>query len=142
MPPPIVPSVSRVAEKWARRAASASGEYEEGVRTTPKSWASAAGAAEKNYVAGVTAAAGAGRFGKGVTKAGDAKWKRGATEKGPTRYAQGVGVAQADYASQVGPYLEVIGRTDLPMRGPTGSEANYGRVAAIGKALRALKVGR
>ena len=123
----IVPSVSRVAEKWARRSASASGEYEDGVRSTQRSWA---------------AAAGAGRFGKGVTKAGDAKWKKNAVEKGPTRYAQGVGVAMADYAGQVGPYLEVIGRTDLPMRGPVGSEANYGRVATIGKALRAAKMAR
>lgn len=142
MPPSIVPNVSRVAEKWARRAASASGEYEQGVMQTPKSWAAAAGAAEKNYVAGVTAAAGAGRFGKGVAKAGDSKWKKNAMEKGPTRYAQGVGVAQADYAGQVGPYLEVIGRTDLPARGPVGSESNYARVAAIGKALRAAKTAR
>jgi len=138
----IVPSVGKVAEKWARRAASASGEYEQGVMGTSKSWASAAGAAEKNYVAGVNAAAAAGRFGKGVSKAGDAKWKKNAVEKGPTRYAQGVGVAPADYAGQVGPYLEVIGRTDLPARGPVGSENNYARVSAIGKALRQAKTGR
>ena len=142
MPPAIVPSSSRVAEKWARRAASASGEYEQGVMSTPKSWAAAAGAAEKNYVAGVNAAAAAGRFGKGITKAGDAKWKKNAAEKGPARYAQGVGVAQADYQSQVGPYLEAIGRVDLPARGPVGSEQNYARVGAIGKALRMLKTGR
>jgi hypothetical protein len=109
---------------------------------TPKSWATAAGAAEKNYVTGVNAAAAAGRFGKGVAKAGDAKWKKNAAEKGPARYAQGVGVAQADYQSQVGPYLEAIGRVDLPARGPVGSEQNYARVGAIGKALRMLKVGR
>jgi hypothetical protein len=142
MAPSIVPNVSRVAEKWARRAASASGEYQQGVEQSSKSWATAAGAAEKNYVAGVNAAAAAGRFGKGVAKAGDAKWKKGAIEKGPMRYAQGVGVAQADYAGQVGPYLEVIGRTDLPPRGIVGSEANYTRVSTIGKALRAAKVGR
>ena len=139
---PIVPNVGRVAEKWARRSASAAGEYQAGVEQTPKSWATAAGAAEKNYVAGVTAAAGAGRYGKGINKAGDAKWKKGAVEKGPTRYAQGVGVAQADFASQVGPFLEVIGRTDLPPRGPVGSEGNYMRVNAIGKALRAAKTAR
>jgi hypothetical protein len=138
----MVPSAGRVAEKWARRAASASGEYEQGVTGTSKSWATAAGAAEKNYVAGVNAAAAAGRFGKGVSKAGDAKWKKNAAEKGPARYAQGVGVAQADYQAQVGPYLEAIGRVDLPARGPVGSESNYARVGAIGKALRALKVGR
>jgi len=138
----IVPPVGRVAEKWARRSASASGEYQTGVEQTPASWAAASTAAEKNYVAGVTAAASAGRFGKGVNKAGDAKWKKNAVEKGPTRYAQGVGVAQGDYASQVGPFLEVISRTDLPPRGPVGADQNYMRVNAIGKALRAAKTSR
>jgi hypothetical protein len=142
MPPSIVPPVGRVAEKWARRAGSAGGEYQEGVQNTTRSWQGAAAAAEKNYVAGVTAAAGAGRFGKGVNKAGDAKWKKNAIEKGPMRYSQGVGVAQQDYSAAVAPFLEVIGRTDLPPRGPVGSEGNYGRVSAIGKALRALKMGR
>jgi hypothetical protein len=142
MPAPTVPAVGRVAQKWARRAASASGEYQDGVQNTPKSWQAATAAAEKNYVTGVTDAASKGRFGKGVNRAGDAKWKKNATEKGPSRYSQGVGVAEQDYSSQVAPYLEAISRTDLPARGPVGSEGNYGRVSAIGKALRALKVGR
>lgn len=137
-----VPATSKVAEKWARRAGSASGEYEDGVRTTTRSWATASSAAENNYKAGVTAAASAGRFGKGVQQAGDAKWKKNAVEKGPMRFSQGVQVATQDYSSAVAPYLEAIGRTDLPPRGPVGSEGNYARTAAIGKALRQLKVGR
>lgn len=142
MPPAVVPPVSRVAAKWARRAASAQQEYSEGVAMTPRSWSAAAQAAENNYRAGVTAAAGAGRYGKGVTKAGDAKWKKNAVAKGPGRFAEGVAVAEPDYSAQVGPYLEIIGRTDLPARGPAGSDQNYNRVSAIGKALRAAKVGR
>ncbi len=138
MPPAIVPSVSRVAAKWARRSASAGQEYSEGVTMSTKSWAGAAAAAEKNYQAGVTAAASAGRFGKGVAKAGDAKWKKGATEKGPGRFAQGVAVAEGDYSAQVAPYLEAISRTDLPARGPRGSQQNYQRTVAIGTALNAL----
>ncbi len=142
MPAVMVPAVSRVAAKWARRAASAAGEYEEGVRTTTRSWAAAAGAAENNYKQGVTAAANAGRFGKGVAKAGDAKWKKNAVEKGPGRFSQGVAVGELDYSGAVAPYLEVISRTDLPPRGPTGSEGNYQRSSTIGKALRQAKVGR
>jgi len=138
----VVPSVSKVAAKWARRAGSASTEYSEGVNNTSRSWATAAAAGEKNYVAGVTSAASAGRFGKGVAKAGDAKWKRGATVKGPARYSSGVAEAEQDYSSQVGPYLEAIGRVNLPERGPTGSEGNYARVSAIGKALRQLAQGK
>jgi hypothetical protein len=40
------------------------------------------------------------------------------------------------------PYLEAIGRVDLPPRGPVGSAGNFARVVAIGTALRNLKVGR
>lgn len=142
MPAASTPPIARVAAKWARRAASASSEYEEGVRTTTKSWAANTAAAEKNYQLGVTDAASKGRFGKGVQRAGDARWKKGAAEKGPTRFAQGVSIAEPDYAGQMAPVLEVIGRTDLPPRGPAGSDSNFQRVTAIGKALRALKLGR
>lgn len=142
MPPAIVPSIARVAQKWARRAGSAGQEYAEGVAMTPKSWQGATTAATKNYDAGVQAAIGRGAFAKGVNKAGDAKWKRGATEKGPARFAQGVQVAEQDYSGAMAPYLEAIGRVDLPPRGPVGSAGNFARVVAIGTALRNLKVGR
>jgi hypothetical protein len=142
MATPIVPSIAKVAGKWARRAGSAGAEYTEGIQSTTRSWAAAAGASEKNYVAGVTAAAQAGRFGKGVQRVGDQKWKKNATEKGPMRFAQGVAVAEQDFATGVGPYLEAIGRVNLPERGPTGSEANYTRTAVIGKALRQLSQSR
>jgi len=142
VPAAAVPPINRVAAKWARRAASASSEYEEGVRSTTKSWASATAAAEKNYQQGVAAASAAGRYGKGVQRAGDAKWKKNSAEKGPARYAQGVGLAEADYAGQMAPVLEVISRTDLPPRGPRGSDSNFQRVMTLGKALRSLSVGR
>jgi len=142
MATPVVPNVGRVAAKWARRAGSAGQEYAEGVANTPRSWAANAKAAEKNYQQGVTEAAAKGRFGKGIDKAGDAKWKKNATEKGPARFSQGVATAEQDYASQVGPVLEVIARTNLPERGPTGSEGNYNRVSAIGKALRQMAQSR
>ncbi len=139
MPPAVVPAVSRVAAKWARRAASAGQEYTEGIEQTTRNWQAASSAAEANYKAGVTAAANAGRFGKGVSRAGNEKWKKNAIAKGPARFAQGVSVAEQDYSAQVAPFLELIGRTDLPARGPAGSEGNYQRVRAIGMALRGLK---
>jgi hypothetical protein len=142
MPPSIVPPVGRVAQKWARRASAASGDYADGVQNTTRSWQAAAQAAEKNYQAGVQQAAAAGRFGKGVARVGDSKWKKRAVEVGPARYSQGVSIAEQDYSAQVAPFLEVIGRTDLPPRGPAGSDGNFQRVMAIGKALRQLKVSR
>jgi hypothetical protein len=142
MPPTLVPSVARVAAKWARRAGNAASEYEDGVRSSTRDWATASVAGENNYKAGVTAAAGAGRYGKGIARVGNAKWKKGAIEKGPARFSQGVAVAEGEYSQQMAPFLEAIGRVDLPPRGPAGSEANYGRVSAIGKALRQLKTSR
>ncbi|MGH8908605.1 MAG: hypothetical protein ACRD0K_19425 [Egibacteraceae bacterium] len=139
MAAPNVPATGTVAAKWARRASSAGEEYKLGVTGAGNRWQSATKAAEGNYRTAVTAAAGAGRFGKGVDRAGGAKYEKGATEKGPARFSQGVAVAEQDYSSGVAPYLELIGRTDLPARQPTGSEGNIGRVAAIARALRQLK---
>lgn len=136
-----VPSAARAGAKWARRAASASGEYADGIQNTTRSWAQNAKAAEKNYESGIQASITRKAFGRGIDKAGDAKWKKGATEKGPARFAQGVAVAEGDYAGGVAPYLEVISRVNLPDRGPTGSDSNFQRVMVLGKALRALKTG-
>ena len=140
MAAPMVPSIATAAERWARRASAASPDYQHGVETTTKDWAAAAGAGEASYKQGVTAAAAAGRFGKGVQKAGTAKWRKNSVAKGPARYAQGVQVAQPEYSGGFAPFLEAIGRVDLPPRGPKGSPQNYGRVQPIGTALNTLKM--
>lgn len=139
MPRPIVPDVGRVAAKWSRRASGAADDYKQGVETTSASWQGAATAANASWKAGVNAAAGRDAFAKGVSRAGDGKWKKNTTEKGPMRFSQGVGIAEPDYNSQVAPYLQLIGATDLPARGPNGSPGNIQRVSAITTALRALK---
>ena len=136
---PVVPDAGRVAQKWSRRASGASEDYKSGVESTSASWSAAAGAAKDTWKQAVTAAAGRGAFEKGVARAGDAKWKNNTSTKGPMRYAQGVGVAEADYSSQVAPYLQLIGATDLPPRGPAGSPGNIQRVSALATALRGLK---
>lgn len=139
MPTPNVPSISIIAERWARRASAASPDYQSGVEKTTRDWAAAAQGAESAYKQGVTEAANAGRFGKGVQKAGTAKWRKRAAEVGPARYSQGVQVAQPEYQGGFAPFAEAIGRVDLPARGPKGSAQNYNRVAPIGNALNALK---
>jgi hypothetical protein len=139
MPRPTVPDASRVAQKWSRRAAGASQDYQAGVESTSASWAGNATAAKDTWKTAVTAAAGRGAFEKGIARSGDAKWKANTVSKGPARYSQGVGVAEGDYSSQVAPYLQLIGSTDLPMRGPAGSPGNIQRVATLAAALRGLK---
>lgn len=142
MPPAVVRNPGGVGAKWARRAASAAGEYSEGVQGAGNRWQQGASAAAQSWQQGVTAAAGAGRFAKGVARAGAARYQRGASEKGPARYSQGVGVAEGDYSAAVAPYIQAIGSIDLPPRGPAGSPGNYQRVQAIGTALRKLRESR
>jgi hypothetical protein len=142
MPPAIVKSVNASAEKWQRRASSAGDEYKRGVESTSADWERATTAAKDAYKQGVNDAAARGAFEKGVAAAGNARWKDMASKKGPARFAEGVAVGQGDYQAGVAPYLELIARTDLPPRGATGSEGNYARVSALGKALRGLKTGR
>jgi len=142
MPPPSIRGLGVVASKWKRRAGSAGDEYAQGIAGTSKDWAGATAAGEAAYKQGVTTAANAGRFGKGVARAGTAKWKANATAKGPARFSQGVELAEGDYQKGFAPFHEAIGRTDLPQRGPRGSESNYGRVSGIGKALHQLKTSR
>jgi len=142
MAAPAVKSASVSAGRWQRRASSASGEYKEGVERTGKSWQAAASAAKGNYIAGVQEAQGRDAFARGVNAAGDQKWRTNALAKGPGRFAEGVNVGQGDYERGVAPFLEVASRTDLPMRGATGSESNYQRSVTMAKAFRAAKTGR
>jgi hypothetical protein len=136
---PVVPDPGRIADKWSRRASGASGDYKSGVEQTAASWQANTQAAKDTWKTAVTAAAGRGAYEKGVARAGDQKWKNNTATKGPMRYEQGVSVGQQDYATQVGPYLQLIGATDLPPRGPAGAPGNIQRVAVLASALRGLK---
>ena len=125
------------AQKWATRAAAAGGEYASGAASPRRSWQASAAASKDNYAAGVNTAISEGRYEKGISKAGDAKWNKGIQEKGRARYQQGVGIAQAEYQAGYAPYAAKLGSVTLPPRGPKGT--NYGRVQAVGEALREAK---
>jgi hypothetical protein len=142
MPPTTVKPVGQVVEKWARRVAGASQDYEAGATAAGDVWQRNAAGAAQNYQAGVTQAASQGRFAKGVARAGSQKFVRGVREKGAARFGPGAAAGQPDFQTGIGPVLEVIGRTDLPPRGPRGAEGNLARVRAITTALRTFATGR
>jgi hypothetical protein len=137
-----VTNAAEAGSKWTRRAGSASEEYRRGVSGAGARWAAAAAAGAQNFAAGVQAAITQNRFQKGVQKAGAGKYEANASKLGGERFASGVANAEGAYAAGVQPFLSAIAGVDLPARGPVGSEQNYGRVAAIGKALRQLKTSR
>jgi hypothetical protein len=102
-------------------------------------WAQSAIAAEANYKQAVVAAANAGRFGKGVQKAGDAAWAGGIQRKGEANYQTGVvGSAQA-WGSGFAPYQSAYSGFALPPRGPKNSQANYLRSQGVGQLFSQVK---
>jgi hypothetical protein len=137
---PRTKSPDQAAAKWRERAANASGDYADGVQNPKEDWETATKRAEATYKTAVTAAANAGRFGKGVTKAGNAKQVNNSLTKGVARYGTGVAGATTEYAQGVAPFLEIIQRTNLPPRGPKGDAANINRVATLAAALHAGKL--
>jgi hypothetical protein len=134
--------IADVAAKWSNRASAAAPDYQKGIQAPTKSWADQAKAAEPAYQAGVQDAIGRNAYGKGVAKAGDAKWQRKAQAVGPARYGQGVQAATQDFAGNFGPYLDALGRIQLPTRGKRGDPANIERVRTIATALHSQKTGQ
>jgi len=133
-------SAADIAEKWSRVTPGRAIDYKKGIENPKKDWAEAAEAAEDVYKVAVIEAANAGRYGKGVTKAGTAKWKANALAKGPSRFAAGVALGKGAYLKGFAPYQEVIANITLPPRGPKGDPANLQRVAVIATALHDRKI--
>lgn len=136
-----VKPLSEVVEKFGRRASAATDDYQHGVDTTEKDWAGLTAAAEPSYEISVQEAIGRKAFGKGVKKAGTAKWRTGASGKGAERYAPGVRGALDAYSRGVQPYLDELSRLTLRPRGPRGSDGNYQRSKDVGQALHKKRVG-
>lgn len=134
--------LDQVVAKWKRKVAAASEDYRDGINNPKADWQTETLKAEPRYKTGVTAAAAEGRFGKGVSKAGTEKWKKGAVEKGVTRWPEGVAMAEDEYRSGMGDVLNTISGVTLPPKGPKGDPRNYERVKAIGDALHRKKIGK
>jgi len=124
-----VRSASDAAKKFATRAAAAMPDYQAGVSNAGAAWHEATVNSESAYVAGVQESISDGRFGKGVRKAGAAKYQDRATKLGPQRYQQGVSVASDDYAKGVQPFLAAMSSATLSPKGARGSAQNKQRVA-------------
>ncbi len=130
-----------IAQKWGTVTPQRQEQYKQGVMNPRRDWARAAAAADPAYRAGVTAAAGAGRFASGVNRAGTAKWSDRAQRKGPGRFAEGVQIGQSDYQAGFAPYHQVIASVNPPPRQSTGNPANINRVTAFSNALFQRRVG-
>lgn len=134
-----IKDAATIAKKYASRGQAAGADYADGVNNAAD-WATATANAADTYAAGVQAAIGRGDFAKGVSKAGNEKYKRKASGIGAQRYGPGVGAAAPDYAKGVSPFLDVLRNLSYPKKLPKGDPGNNARSLVVQQALRAAKL--
>ncbi len=134
-----IKSMSEIAEKFITVTPQRAQQYAEGVENPKKDWEAGTKAAEGNFEAGIQKAVQNKSFGKGVAKAGNAKYKKGVAEKGVARWPVGVALSKDAFAAGFAPFRDVIERVTLPPRGPRRDPRNLLRVAAITTALGQAK---
>lgn len=132
--------INQIGDKWTRVTPMRQEDYAIGVQNPRRPWAQATMDANAAYKAGLTKSIADDRWVKGVGRAGDAKWKSGATTKGPGRWAEGVQGAGDAYVRGFGPYHRAIEATNLPLRGAKGDPKNIERVRVIADVMHKTKV--
>lgn len=135
-----VKDVSASVEKWASRAAAASGLYAEEAEKKADKWVKNAQGAQGNYQQGISAAGVPMRFARGVAKAGSAKFARMIREKGSGRYSAGVSIGKEEYKSDVEPFFSTLAALTLSPRKMRGDPSNLNRVSEVAKALNAKRL--
>ncbi|MCK9599474.1 MAG: hypothetical protein M0R06_10565 [Sphaerochaeta sp.] len=136
-----VKSASEVSAKWARVTPQRTEDYTSGVQNPTKDWKQSTIAADARYKEGVQKAISRGAFAKGINASSTETWKKGAVEKGSSRWSEGIAVSQDKYSTNIAPYLDVIRNTALPERYPKGDPRNIERVKVLNAALRKKKEG-
>lgn len=133
-------SASEIAAKFIAVTPGRAAEYARGVSDPNVDWENPARAAEAAYEAGVQEAIARKAFASGIARAGNDKWRKGASEKGVTRWPEGVRGARDAYERGFAPFRETIAGLTLPPRGPAGAPGNLERVSIVANALHAKKL--
>lgn len=131
----VIPSMSEISASWVQGAGAGAANYRKGVLNSAVDWEGPTQAAEDTWSTAVIEAAGSGRFGAGVGKAGNSKWRERSSTLGAQRFPSGIAAATDDYQRGFAPYRDVIANLNLPPRGPRGSAANLQRVQVVTDAL-------
>lgn len=114
--------------------------YAKNAAASAPTWAANTAASEANYVAGVQAAAQRGAFGKGVAKAGPARYAGQVTAVGQNRFSDGMSKAGPRWQANFTPLANAVANTDIGPRGLRGSAANKARASAMSDAWHAAKL--
>ena len=136
-----VKDLSSSARKFTTRGAAAAQDYQAGVAAAGPQWERNTADSAARWAQAVTEAAGRGAFARGVAAAGPAKFAQRASTIGAQRFPQGIQAAGPDWEKGFAPFRDTLQSLDLPAKGLKNSPQNYTRVAAVGNALHARKVG-
>lgn len=136
-----IKSLSSIRDKWTRVTPGRTEDYKLGIMSPKRDWKEATMEGKDNWKAGIDQAHAKDLFGKGVEKAGTAKWKDRSIKKGPSRFAEGVYIAGPDYEKGFAPFHSAIERTDLGPRFPKRDPRNLDRVRKVVDALVQEKLG-
>lgn len=131
---PVIKPLNQAADKWSRRSSVAAPDYADGVRGKSSYWEDQSKRSEGAYKDGVSKAAAAGRYGKGLTGKGG-KWQEGVLRKGVGRYPEGVNLGMPHWQSGFQPYHQFLETLTLPARGARRSPQNLQRVQVVAQGL-------
>ena len=135
-----VPDVSRVVDKWLRKAGAASEDYRQGVENPRADWKQATLAAKDAYYQALQNVIANRTWEKGVQAVNTELWKKMALELGVRRYTEGVRASAEKYQQKMAKVLAILRELTLPPRGPKGDPKNLERVRVIVEALHKAKV--
>lgn len=135
-----IKDLGTIAAKWAVVASRSGDAYQEGVESPRRDWKTATQAANANWEQGTQAAISRKSFKAGVDKSSSETWRKGAIDKGVSRYQVGVTLSADKYQKGFSPYADTIKATALPDRKPKGDPSNINRVSIMAKALHDKKL--
>ncbi len=136
----VVKDLAVSAQKFTRNASSAASEYATNAANAATRWQTNSAAAQQTFQQAITAPGVPQRYGRGVQRAGAAKYQGRVQAVGQNRYSEGVGVSQDDWQSGFQPFAQALASLTLSGRRPRGDAQNYRRVEEVGKRLNATRI--
>lgn len=136
----LIRSLESISRKWQEVTPARAEIYRENVAAPLRDWEKEALGAKDRRDAGLREAIADGRIDRGIRRVGIEGWRKPTTTKGPSRWSEGVALAEPEYRAGFAPYRDVIERTDPGPKYAKGDPRNWERSKKIGLALHERKV--
>jgi len=136
----LIRSIEVIARKWQEVTPQRAEIYKSNVEAPLRDWAKEALGASERRDEGLRKAIADGRINRGITRVGLDGWRKPTVTKGPSRWSEGVALAEPEYRAGFAPYRDIIERTDPGPKFAKGDPRNWDRSRKIGLALHDKKI--